>query len=254
MSYCYIPGLFSGQRLPYGLAVHPMSGMGVPGMVSLQQMQAQGMSVPGMVGVPAGMSAVQMPPGVSRVPNGMGGLYQAEKQVMYPGGVPQYQSLGQAGLLATSGSLGQPGAAYYGSAQPMYIPVSSPDGQQRYMVSPSYAALQRASPSMMSAGYPLTPGQAYSLQYTLAGQMPVTTTSLSSQAGNPYPTYINSQLTPLQIPAQNPYAGHPLYPSNPYAGLQFQQAQIPGAPQLAGRVAQVPQGLPLGYPAHYANP
>ncbi|KAH3774988.1 hypothetical protein DPMN_176383 [Dreissena polymorpha] len=77
-----------------------------------------------------------------------------------------------------------------------------------------------------AAGYPLTPGQAYSLQYTLAGQMPVTTTSLSSQAGNPYPTYINSQLTPLQIPAQNPYAGHPLYPSNPYAGLQFQQAQV----------------------------
>lgn len=150
IGYCYSPGLFSGQRLPYGLAVHPMSGMGgVPGMVSLQGMQAQ----QGMVGLPAGMSAVQMPQGVSRVPNGMG-LYQAEKPAMYPGGVPQYQSLGQAGLLATSSSLGQPGAAYYGSAQPMYIPVSSPDGQQRYMVSPSYAALQRASPSMMCKSGP----------------------------------------------------------------------------------------------------
>jgi len=68
---------------------------------------------------------------------------------------------------------------------------------------------------------------AYSLQSTLAGPVPVSITSLASQAGSPYPTYISSQLTPLQIQgSQNPYTGHPLYPTNPYASLQMQQAQV----------------------------
>jgi len=112
---------------------------GVPGMAVVPGM-------PGMSAMP-GMTAMQVQGGIPRAPNGMSGLYQAEKAGLYPAGAsPGYQSLSgaQASLLAAqSGSLaGQPSAAaYYGTSmtgQPTYIPVTSPTGQQRFMVSPSY--------------------------------------------------------------------------------------------------------------------
>ncbi|WAR11670.1 hypothetical protein MAR_025850, partial [Mya arenaria] len=213
----------SGQRVPYGVAVQ-MQG-GVPGMAQMPAGMSPVGGIPGMQGMQGlggmpGMTAVQMQAGgMSRASNGLGGMYPgAEKQGMLPGAPQGYPGLGQAGLLATSSSLGQPGAAYYGSGQPTYIPSS------------------------------------------MAQQVPVTMTSLVSQAGSPYPTYIGSQFTPLQIQAsQNPYAGHPLYPS-PYAGLQMQQGQVPSS--QFSRVATVPvggpspSGLPLAYPtaAHYQGP
>ncbi|XP_052816227.1 collagen alpha-2(IV) chain-like [Mya arenaria] len=259
----------SGQRVPYGVAVQ-MQG-GVPGMAQMPAGMSPVGGIPGMQGMQGlggmpGMTAVQMQAGgMSRASNGLGGMYPgAEKQGMLPGAPQGYPGLGQAGLLATSSSLGQPGAAYYGSGQPTYIPVSCADGQQRYMVSPNYG-LRTTSPlgssqSMMSSSpYPLGMG-GYSMQSSMAQQVPVTMTSLVSQAGSPYPTYIGSQFTPLQIQAsQNPYAGHPLYPS-PYAGLQMQQGQVPSS--QFSRVATVPvggpspSGLPLAYPtaAHYQGP
>jgi len=143
---------YSGQRVPYGVAVQMQ---GVPGMAptpagySQMQMSAAGMS--GLGGVP-GMTAVQVPAGMSRVSNGLAGVYPgAEKPAGLYQGAQGYPGLGQAGLLATSSSLGQPGAGYYASGQPTYIPVHSPDGQQRYMVSPSYGMRGAVtSQSMMS--------------------------------------------------------------------------------------------------------
>lgn len=234
---------------------------GVPGMT--------GVAVPGM----PGMTPVQVA-GVSRVPNGMSSMYQSEKSAaLYPGANPSYQSLAQPSFLAQSGSLGQagslgqPGAAFYGTCNqhPTYLPVTSPSTQQRYMVSAGYpgAGSLVSSPSMVpagaAAGYPLTAGAGYSLsaqQSTLAQPVPVAATSLSSPAQSQYPTYIGSQLTPLQIsPSQNPYAasatGHPLYPGSPYASLQMAGAQMPSA-QIPGRSPTVAgAGLPLGYPASH---
>lgn len=245
----------SQNRLPYGMAtVQPIPGM--PGMA--------GVAVPGM----HGMTPVQVA-GISRVPNGMSAMYQSEKSSgLYPGANPSYQSLAQQGYLTQSGSLGQPaslgqpGAAFYGtsSQHPTYLPVSSPSSQQRYMVSAGYpsSASLVSSPSMVpgaATGYPLTAGAGYSLSAqpsSLAQPMPVAATTLSSAGQSQYPTYLGSQLTPLQIsPSQNPYAasatGHPLYPGSPYASLQMAGAQMPSG-QIPGR-SQAGSGLPLGYPA-----
>ncbi|XP_045193496.1 collagen alpha-1(X) chain-like isoform X2 [Mercenaria mercenaria] len=241
----------SQNRLPYGMTtVQPIPG--VPGMA--------GVAMPGM----PGMTQVQ----VSRVPNGMSSMYQSEKSAaLYPGANPSYQSLAQQGFLAQSGSLGQagslgqPGAAFYGTCNqhPTYLPVTSPSTQQRYMVSAGYpgAGSLVTSPSMVqgaAAGYPLTAGAGYSLSAqpsSLAQPVPV-----SSPGQSQYPTYISSQLTPLQIsPSQNPYAasatGHPLYPGSPYASLQMAGAQMPSG-QIPGRSpASAGAGLPLGYPASH---
>ncbi|KAL4234726.1 hypothetical protein ACF0H5_006368 [Mactra antiquata] len=234
----------SQTRLPYGVpTVQPIPG--VPGMA--------GVAMPGI----AGMAPVQMA-GVPRVQNGLSGMYPGEKPTgLYPGATPGYQSLAQPGYL-TQTTLGQPGTpAFYGaSSHPTYIPVSSPSTQQRYMVSAGYpgAGTLVSSPSLIpgaaATGYPLTAGAGYPLtaQPSSLGQpVPVAATTLSSHAQSQYPTYIGSQLTPLQIsPSQSPYAasatGHPLYPGSTYTSLQVAGAQIPSA-QIPGRTA----GLPLGY-------
>lgn len=140
---------FSQNRLPYGMAaVQPIPGM--PGMT--------GVAVPGM----PGMTPVQVA-GISRVPNGMSTMYQSEKSGgLYPGANPSYQSLAQQGFLSqpcTLGqpSLGQPGAAFYGtsSQHPTYLPVTSPSAQQRYMVSAGYpsSASLVCSQSMVPGKY-----------------------------------------------------------------------------------------------------
>lgn len=132
---------FSNPRYPYGLAVHPMAGVSgisaVPGVAGMTPVP----TMPGMAAVP-GMTAVPVPGAMARAPNGLSSLYQAEKATgLYPAGTAAYQPLGQpASLLAQSSTLGgQPGAAaFYGSGQPTYIPVTSPTTPQRYMVSPSF--------------------------------------------------------------------------------------------------------------------
>jgi len=93
-----------------------------------------------------------------------------------------------------------------------------------------YCTLTRCLCTTGATGYPLTAGAGYTLQTQSSMGSPVPMPS-SSQAGSQYPTYIGSQFAPIQIsPSQNPYAasatGHPLYPSNPYAGLQLQASQV----------------------------
>lgn len=219
-----------------------------------------------MPGIPPGMTPVQVA-GVSRLPNGLGSVYQSEKPAgLYQGGSHAYPAFAQQSYLAPSGSLGQPGAALYGasSQHPTYLPVSSPSTQQRYMVSagfPGSSALV-SSPSVLSgaaAGYPLMAGTGYAIstQASSLGQaVPVAVSSQYTAAQSQYPTYIGSQLTPLQIsPSQSPYAtatGHPLYPSSPYASLQM-AGQIPSGQlpaHLQGRTATAPSSsLPFAYSA-----
>lgn len=240
----------SQHRLPYGMTtMQPIPGM-------------PGMSGVAMQGIPPGMTPVQ----VSRLPNGMSSMYQAEKQAgLYPGASAAYPSLAQQSYLAQSAALGQPGAALYGasSQHPTYLPVSSPSAQQRYMVSAGYPGSSAlvSSPSMIpgaAAGYPLMAGTGYAIS-TQGQAIPVAVSSQYTLAQSQYPTYIGSQLTPLQVsPSQSPYAsatGHPLYPSSPYASLQMAGAQIPSGQipsHIPGRSPTgASAGLPFGYPAGF---
>ena len=85
-------------------------------------------------------------------------------------------------------------------------------------------------------------------------------TSPSTPTQTQYPTYIGTQLGPMQIsPSQNPYAaaatGHPLYPSA-LTGLQVQtqQAQMSGLQgQIPGRVAPLGTATAYPYPAYPAH-
>ena len=121
----------------------------------------------------------------------------------------------------------------------------------------------------LSAGY-YTPSvtsalsvQPSSLSAESSSRLPAST-SPSTPAQTQYPTYIGTQLGPMQIsPTQNPYAaaatGHPLYPS-PLTGLQVQtqQAQVSSLQgQIPGR--QIPLGTATAlqypaYPAHATSP
>lgn len=258
--------------VPAGLTPLPSGMSGVPA----------GLAIPsGVSGMPAGMTAIHsggMASGMAGVPAGMQAMYASEKSAgLYPGASPTYR-------LPQGSYLAQPGSAQAGyltaSQQPGYYAVSSPAGQQRYMtmsqMSQAYpgstvgatSSLYQGQPGYsLSAGY-YSPSvtSALSVQpssVTESSRLP-TTSSPTTSTQSQYPTYIGTQLGPMQIsPSQNPYAaaatGPPLYPS-PYTSLQIQtqQAQMQGLQgQIPGRVAPVGTATAyptMAYPAHATSP
>lgn len=254
------------SRPQYGLA-------SVPAGLTVGGVPAGYAPIPaGMSGMPAGMTALPsgaMGPGMAGVPAGMPAMYAADKSSgLYPGG--------STALRLPQGSyLAQPGGAqagYLTASQPGGYLISGPGGQQRYMTvssQPYPSSTVGSTPSLYtgSPGYSLSTGYyTPSVTSALSVQQPTTVTEssrMTSTASPPaptqsqYPTYIGTQLGPMQIsPSQNPYAaaatGHPLYPS-PLSGLQVQtqpgaMAPMTGLPgQIPGRMA--PLGSATGYPS-----
>lgn len=266
------------SRPQYGLASVPAGLTALPsGMGGVPAGLAVG-------GVPAGMTAIPsggMASGMAGVPAGVSGMqamYATDKGTgLYPGASPTYR-LPQGSYLAQPGSAQ---ASYLTASQQPggYLAVSSPVGQPRYMtMSQAYpmSTTVAGTPSLYtgSPGYSLSAGY-YTPSVTSAltvqpsslsesSRLPASTSPATSTPSQ-YPTYIGTQLGPMQIsPSQNPYAaaatGHPLYPS-PLTSLQVQtqQAQMSGlAPgQIPGRVAPLgtATGYPsMAYPAHATSP
>lgn len=264
------------SRQQYGLASVPA---GITALPSGMGGVPAGLAIPsGVSGMPAGMTALpsggmapSMPAGVS----GMPAMYASEKPAgLYTGASPTYR-LPQGSYLAQPGSAQ---ASYLTSAQqPGYLAVSSPVGQPRYMtMSQAYpVSTVGATPSLYQGqpGYSLSAGY-YSPSVTSALSVQPTsitessrlssTSSPATSTQSTYPTYIGTQLGPVQIsPSQNPYAaaatGHPLYPS-PLTSLQVQTQQSPmaGLPgQIPGRVAPLGTATAypsMAYPAHATSP
>lgn len=240
----------SQTRYPHGMATIQM----VPGLPGTAH-------VPGTAGT---MGVPMMPNRVTRTQNGMGSLYASEKTSgLYQSAGPSYPGMAarQGYLTTRPSSLGQP--TYYGTPpHATYVPVTTANGQPRYLMSTAYPGYVSA-PSMLpsAAGYPPSMGDSYSMSGQQSGLVQSVqmggAPSLSSQSQSRYPNYVGSPPTPLQIcPSRSPYAtsatGYPRYPASAYASSQMQSAQVPGQVPSAytGKVAPG-SGLPLGYPTTF---